>query len=352
MAKQEYTFERLKTEIKAKRFVPVYILYGEEAYFIDRLEEAIVQNALDEADRAAFTTYFYGVDTKVKTVIAAARQYPMGSERQVIVVREAQSIKGKDNSIDLFAHYFRSPMPQTILVICLKYTKKLDARKSWLTEAKKVGIVFESKKIYDNKMPEFIESFLKERSLDTNVTEARLLADYIGDDICKLEKVVEKLQLAMYGSPSKRITPEIIEKYIGINNDFNAYKFIGAIAARDVLKANRIAEYFANNPKDERNIVPVLSNLFDYFVKLMICIYASAEAKKTRKYFSVKETLGIQYDILAVDYVNGMKNFNGIQVFNSIHEIRLADARAKGFAYSNSDNLLDIYRELLYKILH
>jgi DNA polymerase-3 subunit delta len=346
MAKKDYTFEELSREIGNGVFAPVYVLMGEEAYFIDRLEELIVQKALDDNARAFNLLLFYGADSKVDNIIHAARQYPMMSDRQVIVVKEAQEL----DKIEMLSHYVKNPMSKTILIICHKY-KKLDGRKSLLNETKKVGVVFESKKIYDNKMPDFIVNFMKQRALEVDNKSAQMLADYIGNDISKLDSETEKLKIVLEKSPSKRITPEIIEKNIGISKDYNTFELLSAIANKDFLRANRIANYFTKNPKGNE-IQKVLPVIFNYFVNLMICIYAAMKAKNERKQFSVKQALNLQYQLQATDYEAGLRRYNGTKVYNNIHEIRLADARSKGFEYTGSSDVGEIYKELLYKLMH
>ncbi|MDR3308851.1 MAG: DNA polymerase III subunit delta [Tannerella sp.] len=343
MAKKETGFEDISRNIKDKNFAPVYVLHGEEPYFIDRLEELIVENALREDERDFNQTIFYGADSKVDAVINAARRYPMCAERQLVVVREAQEL----DNIEYLSHYVKQPMTSTVFVICHKY-KKLDGRKSLCAEAKKIGVVFESKKKYDNEMPSFIVSYMKERGLEIDLKGAQMLADYLGADLSKLVKETDKLHVVFENSPSKRITPEIIEKNIGLSKDYNSFELVNAIAMKDVLRANRIADYFDKNPKNNP-IQQVLPSLFNYFANLMICVYAKSTSNSG---FSVMRALNLQWDIQARDYETGLRNYSGIKIYNIIHEIRLADAKSKGFEYNNSTEVGDIYKELLYKIMH
>ncbi|MDR1523644.1 MAG: DNA polymerase III subunit delta [Tannerella sp.] len=340
MAVKEYTFEEICRDITAGTFAPVYVLMGEEPYFIDYIENLLVQNVLNETERDFNRMIFYGNDSSVVDIINTARRFPMMAKHQLVIVKEAQDL----NKPDLLSHYIKAPVLSTVLVICHKY-KKIDGRKSFLLEAKKNGIVFESKKIYDNKMAAFIVSFVKQRSMDIDGKSAQMLADYLGNDIGRLAKEVEKLKIVLGESPSKRITPELIETNIGINKDYNSYELVNAIASKDILRANRIADYFDKNQK-ANPIQSVLPVLFNYFVNLMICFYSKDKSAK-----GIMNTLNMQWQFQANDYILGVNNYKAMKVFDIIHEIRTADAKSKGFE-NNSATPGDIYKELLYKIMH
>ena len=341
MAKKEYTFEEICGDIINKKFVPVYILMGEEPYFIDKIEALLIQNVLSDTERDFNQMIFYGNDTDVKNIINSARRFPMMSKYQLVVIKEAQNLK----NIELLSHYVKKPVSSTILVVCHKY-KKIDGRKSVVADAKATGIVFDSKKLYDNKMPGFIVSFMKQRSLDIDGRCAQMLSDYLGNDISRLEKETEKLSVILGNSTSKRITPEIIETNIGISKDFNIYELINAISQKNILKANRIADYFDKNQKLNPPQM-VLPALFNYFVNLMICFYSKDKSER-----AVMQILNLQWPFQAVDYMNGLRNLKAMKVFEVIHEIRLADAKSKGFGAPSTITPGNIYRELLYKIMH
>lgn len=341
MAKKEYTFEEICRDIVAKQFAPVYILMGEEAYFIDQIEELLVQNVLDDTERDFNQLIFYGNEANTLDIMNTARRFPMMSKYQLVVIKEAQNL----NKIDLLSHYVKAPVPTTVFVICHKY-KKIDGRKSLVTDAKKTGIVFESKKIYDNKMPGFILSFMKQRRMDIDPKSAQMLSDYVGNDLSRLDKEAEKLLVIFGDRPSKRITAEMIETNIGISKEYNSFEFVNAVATKDVLRANRIADYFDKNQKAAFSN-PVLPALFNYFANLMICFYA-----KDRSERGVMQTLHLQWSFQAADYMQGLRNYTAMKVFDAIHEIRMADAKTKGFGATSHLTIGDIYRELLYRIMH
>jgi DNA polymerase III, delta subunit len=341
MAKKEYTFEEICSDIVNKKFAPVYILMGEEPYFIDKIEELLIQNVLSDTERDFNQMIFYGNDTDVKLIINSAKRFPMMSKYQLVIIREAQNLK----NIELLSHYFKTPVSSTVFVVCHKY-KKIDGRKSVITDAKATGIIFDSKKLYENKMPGFIVSFMKQRSLDIDGKCAQMLSDYLGNDISQLEKEAEKLSVILGNSSSKRITPEIIETNIGISKDFNIFELINAISQKNILKANRIADYFDKNQKLNPPQM-VLPALFNYFVNLMICFYSKDKSERT-----VMQILHLQWPFQAADYMNGLRNLKAMKVFETIHEIRLADAKSKGFGVPSTITPGNIYRELLYKIMH
>jgi DNA polymerase-3 subunit delta len=340
MAAKELTYEEICRDITGKKFSPVYVLMGDEPYFIDEIEDLLVKSVLTEDERIFNQMIFYGQDAKVEDVIASARRFPIMAKRQLVIIKEAQEL----NKIDLLSFYVKKPVLSTVLVICHKY-KKLDARKSLLSEARKVGVVFESKKKKDYQMSAFIISFVKKEGLEIDTKSAQMLSDYLGTDISRLAQEIEKLKIVLNETRTKKITPEIIEKNIGISKDYNNFELVNAVANKDILRANRIVGYFAKNQK-ENPIKMVLSTLFDYFVNLMICAYSQDKTEK-----GIMKTFNLQWPVQASNYLAGLRNYAPMKVFNTIHEIRLADATSKGFE-NNSIPDGEIYKELLFKIMH
>ena len=334
------TFEEICNDIKARRFKPVYVLMGEEPFFIDKITDLLLETVLTEQERDFNQTILYGGDTNAGTVILNAKRFPMMSEYQLVVVREAQQIR----DIDALTGYVKNPQPSTILVINHKY-KTIDKRKSLPLATDKIGVLFTSAKIPDYKMPGFITSFLQERSIGIDAKSAQMMSDYLGNDLSKLNKELEKLSLLLPENQPKRITPELIEQNIGISKEYNNFELIDAIAAKNVLKANRIIQYFGKNPKDNPIIV-TLTVLFNYFANLLILHYAKDKSER-----GVMNELGLRFPIQAKDYVAGLKNFKPMKVFNLISDIRTADALSKGVDNPSTTHT-DILKELVYKMLH
>ena len=340
MAKNESTYEGICQDIRSKKFAPVYVLMGDEPFFIDQITDLLLENVLDESERDFNQVMLYGADIDAVTIINAARRFPMMSKYQLIVVREAQLVR----DIEVLASYVKKPLMSTVLVLNYKY-KTLDRRKSLATATDKVGVLFESKKIPDYKMPAFITSLMQQRSIGVDGKAAQMLADFLGNNLSRLSKELDKLVLLLPENGAKRITPELVEQNVGISKEYNNFELLKAIATKDVLKANRIAQYFEKNPKNNP-IQATLPVLFNYFSNLLICYYA-----KDRSENGLMVALGLRGAFQVKDYVLGMRNYPAMKVFNIIHDIRITDARSKGVDNSSASDA-ELLKELLYKILH
>ena len=341
MAKKEFTYNEICNEIKAKKFHPVYVLMGDEPYFIDRITDLLIENVLNENERDFNQVILYGADTKATDILNAARRFPMMSDYQLVVVREAQQV----NNLELLSNYISNPLKSTILVINYKY-KVLDRRKTLTAAIEKNGVLFDSKKIPDYKIPEFIASIMRQRKIETDGKAALMLADHLGNDLDLLNKELDKLLILLSNEPKKVITPELIEKNVGISKDYNNFELQSAIASKDVLKSNRIIQYFKKNPNNHP-INASLSTLFNYFSNLLICYYSSDKSEQV-----LMGTLGFRFPIQIKDYLTGLRNYSAMKVFTIVHEIRLADARSKGVDTTSSTTDGELLKELLYKILH
>ena len=271
MAK-ETTYEEIARDLKNRVYKPVYYLMGEESYYIDRISDYIAQTVLTDEEKEFNQTVLYGADTDVATIINAAKRYPMMSEYQVIIVKEAQNVK----KMEELSFYLKNPLTSTILVICHKHGA-LDRRKKLAAEIEKVGVLFESKKIKDTQLPGFITSYLKRKSVDIEPKASEMMAEFVGTDLSRMAGELEKLVLTL-PKGATRITPEQIERNIGVSKDYNNYELRSALVTRDVLKANRIIKYFEENPKTNP-IQMTLSVLFGFFSNLMLAYYARKREK-------------------------------------------------------------------------
>ena len=340
MAKKEISYESICKEIAERKFSPIYVLMGEEPFFIDQITDLLIENVLAEEERDFNQSIFYGADADAVSVINAARRFPMMSEYQLIVVKEAQLMR----DIELLNAYAKHPLSSTVLVINYKY-KTLDRRKSLAAAVEKNGILFESKKIPDYKMPGFITGLLQQRSLTIDAKAAQMLSDFLGNDLNRLSKELDKLAIVMAQMGSKRVTPELVERNIGISKEYNNFELIKALATKDVLKANRIAQYFEKNPKTNP-LQMTLAVLFNYFSNLLIAYYS-----KDRSEAGLMATLGLRSAFQLKDYQMGMRHYSAMKVFLSIGEIRKADAASKGVDNASASDA-DLLKELLYKIMH
>ena len=339
-AKQGLTFQAIMSDLKAQKFSPIYILMGDESYYIDQISDYIAENVLMPGERDFNLTVCFGSDVSAVQVTDMARRFPMMSEYQLIVVREAQLVR----DIELLSSYVKNPLSSTILVINYKY-KTLDRRRALAAATDKNGILYESKKIPDYKMPSFITSLMQQRSIGIDPKAAQMLSDFLGNDLNRLNKELDKLAIILAEKASKRITPELIEQNIGISKEYNNFELIKALAMKDILKANRIAQYFEKNPKSNP-IQMTLPVLFNYFSNLLICYYS-----KDRSESGLMTALGLRGTYQVKDYLLGMKNYPAMKVFNLISDIRTTDARSKGVENSSATDA-DLLKELLYKILH
>ena len=340
MAKNESTYEGICQDIRSKKFAPVYVLMGDEPFFIDQITDLLLENVLDESERDFNQVMLYGADIDAVTIINAARRFPMMSKYQLIVVREAQLVR----DIEVLASYVKKPLMSTVLVLNYKY-KTLDRRKSLATATDKVGVLFESKKIPDYKMPAFITSLFQQRKVGIDPKASQMLSDCLGNDLMRLDKEMSKLEIIVAEKGLKRVTPELVEENVGISKEYNNYELQRAIAGRDVLKANRIIQYFEKDPKNNP-VQLTLIVLFNYFSNLLICYYT-----KDRSEAGLMAALGLRGNFQLKDYLTGMRNYPPMKVFNLISDIRTADAQSKGVGNSSA-NGSDILKTLLYKILH
>lgn len=339
MAKQELTCDEILKELRAKQYKPVYYLMGEEPYYIDMIADYIAGNVLSETEKEFNQTVVYGSDVDIATVINAAKRYPMMAEYQVVIVKEAQTIRNMEE----LSFYLQKPLNSTILVICHKHGV-LDRRKKLAAEIEKVGVLFESKKIKDAQLPSFITSYMKRKAIDVEPKSAAMLAEFVGTDLSRLVGELEKLIITLpHGQ--KRITPEQIEKNIGISKDFNNFELRSALIEKDVYKANQIVKYFEENPKTNP-LQMTLSLLFNFFSNLMLAYYAPEKSEQ-----GIATQLGLRTTWQSRDYISAMRKYNGVKVMQIIGDIRYCDAKSKGVDNSSlSDG--DILRELVFKILH
>ena len=338
MAK-ETTYEEIARELKNRIYKPVYYLMGEESYYIDRISEYIAQTVLNENEKEFNQTIVYGADTDIATVINAAKRYPMMSKYQVVIVKEAQNIK----NIEELAYYLQKPLDSTILVLCHKHGT-LDRRKKLAAEIEKVGVLFESKKIKDAQLPGFISSYLKRRSVEIEPKASEMMAEFVGADLSRMAGELEKLIITL-PREQKRITPEQIERNIGISKDYNNFELRNALVAKDVFKANQIIKYFEENPKTNP-LQMTLSVLFNFFSNLMLAYYAPDKSEQ-----GIANQLGLKSPWQSKDYMAAMRKYSGVKVMQIIGEIRYCDEKSKGVGNPSLEDG-DLLRELVYKILH
>jgi len=330
-------YKKILEELEKKIYHPVYFLSGEEPFYIDVISDYIEDHVLTEEEKGFNQIIFYGKDTEEETIIETARKFPMMANQQVIIVKEAQSLK----NIKILKGYVEKPLNSTILVLNYKYNT-LDKRTALAKAIQKNGILFESSRLYENKIPGWIENYLADVHYTISPQASVLLAEYLGTDLGKVANELKKLSITL---PEKtRITTGHIEKNIGISKDYNIFELQNALGERDVLKANRIINYFANNPKS--NPIPRTTVLlYIYFSKLFVYHFLKDKSEK-----SVAASLGI-HPYFVKSYSKAAKRYSTYKLYDIIGILREYDMKSKGFESTNvSDE--GLLKEMIYKILH
>lgn len=336
------TYDSIMTDLKAGKFLPSYLLMGEESYYIDKISDYIAEHALKPEERDFNQQIVFGADTSAAQIADMARSYPVMAERQVIIVKEAQGIKNWEH----LEKYLEKPAKTTVLVVCHKNGNIDGRKKTLLARFKAAGVVFESKKKRDYELPAFIEGYLKRRTKATIENKAaQMMADNIGPDLNRLTGELDKLILSLADSET-RITPLMVEQRIGISKDFNPFELRNAVAAKDVIKANRIVKYFDSNPKTGGAFV-LIPILFSYFQNLMLAYYAPNRGNDAE----VARWLDLRGPWAAKEYMLGMRNYSGVKVMQIIEKIREADCKSKGLDNPNTP-AGELLRELVFFIMH
>jgi DNA polymerase-3 subunit delta len=350
------SFENIIASLKAKKYAPIYFLEGEEPYYIDKIADYVENNVLDESEKEFNQTILYGKDTDLISLISAAKRFPMMSERQVIIVREAQEIKNltetvnvkikskntkKETEISPFEEYALKPLSTTILVICYKY-KSLDKRTGLAKSMDKHTVMFNSEKIKDYKLAEWIAKYTLDHKIKINPKAVQMLADHLGNDLSRIVNELNKL--AINKKNDDEITPDDVQQFIGISKDFNVFELQNAIAAKDILKANKIIDYFAKNPKEhpfEMNIAV----LYTYFSKLLF--YQTLPSKNPS---DVMSQMRVSFPQIK-DLETAGRNYSLDKLVRIIGYLHDYDMRSKGMDGFQTEKG-ELMREMLFKILH
>ena len=338
--KASFTFESLMRQLKAGVFSPVYLLMGDEPYYIDQISSFFQNNVVAPEQQAFDLSVVFGADVNAPQVADMVMQYPMMSPRKVVVVKEAQDMKSLDK-LDKFMSHLQ---PQNILVLCYKI-KSGGRRPKLATAVEKVGVVFESKKLKDWQLPKFINGYIAKHKATIDEKSVQMIADNIGSDISRLTSELDKLMVLL--SDGKRcVTPDIVERSVGVSKDFNAFEFRDAVVNRNVFKANQIINYFDSNPKSG-SLFTLLPMLFTYFQNLMIAYYAPNRQNENE----LAKFLDLRGAWAAREYITGMRNYTGVKVMAIIEKFKEVDAKIKGLD-NPSTPVGELMKELIFFILH
>lgn len=341
MAKKDANqYLEILRDIRSGNFKPVYFLMGEESYFIDLITDAVIKHALTDDERDFNQTIMYGADVaNYGVVVNAAKRYPMMAARQLVVVKEAQQIP----NIEMLSFYLKQPLSSTVLVINHKHgTVK---GKKILSEIEQVGVLYESKKLYDNQLPTFINNYVADSGRTIEPKAMQMLADYIGSDLNRLTSELDKLRISM-GEGNKRITPDDVERNVGVSKDFNNFELLNAIITRNAYKANQIVNYFERNPKNNPLVVTV-SVLFGFFSNLLIAYFAPDKSEQ-----GLMQELKLRSTFQARDYIAAMRSYNAFKCIDIIALLRQYDARSKGIGATSNTTEGELLREMVFKIMH
>ena len=330
-------YKEIITSISNKDLQPVYFLVGEEHYYIDKLSDKFTKDVLNTEQQAFNQVILYGKEITIEQVIAEAKQFPFGSEKRVVIIKEGQQLK----NIELLDSYLDNPQPSTVLVIAYK-AKSIDKRKRFGKNLSKKCVVFESNKLYDDKIPDWILTYVNGNGYKIDNSATAVLAEYLGSNLSNITNELDKLMLI--AKKEEQITTKIIEHHIGISKDYNIFELQNALGERDVVKTNQIINHFAKNTKNH-HIVLVMSALFYFFQKIII--YHFLEDKSSK---SAASALKVNPFFIS-QYQSAAKNFNKMQLFSIFAFLKEYDLKSKG-VNNKSTNQSGLLKELIFKILH
>ena len=338
--KETSTHVPIISDIRRKAFKPVYLLMGEEPYYIDLITDEIVKNALNDDERDFNQTIVYGADTDMSAILTASRRYPMMAERQLVVVKEMQMMR----SIEDLLLYLQNPQPTTVLV--LNYKNGFLKNKKIIAEINRQGVVYESKRIYESQLSAFVSGYVRDNYIAIDDRANNMLCEAIGTNLSRMAGEIDKLCVLLSLSGEKRITADMVELHVGISKEFNNTELIKAISQRDLLKANRIVKYYGQNSKSEQPFI-AFGSLFTFFSNLLLLHYSTCPKNNN----GIAAELGVNW-YAAEDYVNGLRLYKAGKCVEVISDIRRYDARSKGVECAPDTSICDLLRELIFKIMH
>ena len=337
------TSQDIIQKLKNSEYSPLYFLQGDEPYFIDQVSDYIEENAIDEGMRGFNQTIMYGKDTDLQTILTHAREFPMMSERRVIIVKEAQEIKAINNEQGekLLGTYAENPQPSTVLVFCYKY-KSLDKRKRLYKGLDKHAILMTSTKMYDNKLPEWVDSYLKKKGYSINPKATQLIVENIGNNLSRISKEIDKMLINL--KDENTVGPDHVYRFIGISKEYNVFELQKALSFKNVVKANEIIKYFESDLKSNP-IIPVIAIIFTFFNKVLLVHHSKDKSER-----ALAGLLKVN-PFFVKEYLMAARNYPLANVVRNISYIKEADLRSKGI---NNASISEgqILKELIFKLMH
>lgn len=337
------TARKILTELKARKYAPVYLLQGEETYYIDLISNYIEQNVLSDAEKSFNQVVLYGRESPVNVILTNAKRFPMMADRQVVIVREAQDIPdlSKEAGQKLLLDYFTRPVPSTILVLCHKY-KALDKRKELGKKAEQLTTAATFRKAYDNQLPEFVEEYLSGKGCSMEDQGIQALSESVGNDLTRLSNELDKLLIGK--EPGAKLTAGEVMTQVGMSREYNIFELQNALISQDFYKSFVIAEYFASNTKKNPLIMSV-AFLFSFFSKLLLAASSSSKTKE-----ELVSTLRIS-PFAARDYMTALRKYSLVKIIENISLLKAADLKLKG-VNSGSEDEGQVLKELVVRLIH
>ncbi len=335
--------DQVLQSLKSGDFKPVYFLQGEEPFYIDQILDYIEDNCLQEAEKGFNQTILYGKDVSMAEVLTHARRFPMMAERQVVIVKEAKDIQdlNKEEGQKLLIQYLEKPVPSTVLVFGHKH-KKVDGRRPLAKALKDKSVLVTTTPLRDYELPAWIDKYVKSQGYSINQNSVQMLAEYIGTNLERLSNEISKVIVNL--GEGKAINEDLIQKYVGISKEYNVFELQKAISQRDILKANKMVNYFAANSK-ANPIIPMIAALYSYYAKLLILHGSKDQSDK-----GLASAMGTN-PFFVKEYKLAARNYPVGKVMQNMSILREADLRSKGVgAGSMSDG--DIFKELVYRLMH
>ncbi|HJN54204.1 MAG TPA: DNA polymerase III subunit delta [Flavobacteriaceae bacterium] len=330
-------FKQIENDIKSKKFSPIYLFMGEEEFYINYLTSLIVENSISISEKEFNYNVLYGKETNIDEIISICKKFPLMSNYQVVVLREAQDLS---RTIDQLTAYTNNFLESTILIINYKH-KSLDKRKSLYKSVSKNGIVFESKRLYENQVQQWISNYLNKKNIRISNKANAMIIDFLGTDLNKINNELSKL--IQYKKDLKEISENEIEKYIGISKEYNNFELRNAISEKNIFKAIKIAEYFAKNP-NSNPLVVTISMVFDFFSKLLL-YHANDNLPDSKKASVMKIN-----PYFIKEYNRASKNYSIKDVTHVISLIREYDLKSKGSGAKNTSHI-DLLKEMIVRIV-
>ena len=335
--------KKILTDLKARKYSPVYFLQGEETYYIDLISDFVEQNVLTEAEKGFNQVILYGKDVTMAAVLTNARRFPMMAERQVVIVKEAQEIQdlNKDIGSKLLLDYLTKQVPSTVLVFCHKH-KNLDKRRELGKKIEKLATTLTTKKSYDNQLPDFVSEYVSEKKISMEDKAILALCEFVGNDLHRLANEIDKLIISLPKGDS--ISVDQVMNQVGVSKEYNIFELQRAILAKDQLQANKIVNYFESNTR-KNPIIPVVAFLYSFFSKLLAASQASDKSDKGL----VSELKVSPY--AARDYTLALRQYPQQKIMDNISSLRDADLKLKGVNTGSADEG-QIFRELIWRLMN